>query len=679
MKFIDLTKPIIPIDTQVIFVADFFHNEIVGGAELTTAAIMSSSPYKTQTLKVEFLTEELIKANSDKLWIFGNCNSSNFFQLIPKIASTCHYVTCEYDYRFCRFRSLEKHEIDTKTICDCHVTQIGQLMSLLYKKSLMTWFMSEQQRRVFISKFPELEHKSCVLSSVFDQATLQKIQKLRENAPKKREKWIILGSSSWVKGTLSAEKYCTEHQLEYEIVGDYGTKNVIGALPYNKLLEKLSQSKGLIFTPAGADTCPRLVIEAKLLNCDLILNKNVQHADEEWFSTNNLTEIENYLRHSPARFWDNANKIMSKHMTISGYCTTYNCISQKYPFVECIKSMLEFCDEVCVVDGGSTDGTLNELIWLAYGAENCDCHFTMGLNAEACLRNKVHEPFEFPDEWCGIKRGKIRVKIKPRDWTSSQSALFDGMQKAEARNMCTGDFCWQLDVDEVVSEEDAKKIRPLCEQLKANAILGVSLPVVEFWGSSKQKVRLDIPPDKPRLSRNDPLVTHGVPLELRATDANGNLYCTGGSDGCDMVWKDTGDRVQFATFVTQDVVNVRMAASHGIEQARSMYEQWFNAQVDSLPGVFHYSWVDIERKIRLYRDFWTRHWEILYHTKYVDNAESNMFFDKPWSEVSDNDISQRARELETTGGHVFHRKWDGKITPWVTVSKQEPSLMRTHT
>ena len=44
-------------------------------------------------------------------------------------------------------------------------------------------------------------------------------------------------------------------------------------------------------------------------------------------------------------------------MKISGYTTVRNCITQKYPFVESILSMINFCDEVVVLDGGSTDGS----------------------------------------------------------------------------------------------------------------------------------------------------------------------------------------------------------------------------------------------------------------------------------------------------------------------------------
>jgi len=48
-------------------------------------------------------------------------------------------------------------------------------------------------------------------------------------------------------------------------------------------------------------------------------------------------------------------------MTICGHLTITNPLTYGYPFIESIKSFLEFCDEIIVVDGGSTDGSL-ELI-----------------------------------------------------------------------------------------------------------------------------------------------------------------------------------------------------------------------------------------------------------------------------------------------------------------------------
>ena len=48
--------------------------------------------------------------------------------------------------------------------------------------------------------------------------------------------------------------------------------------------------------------------------------------------------------------------------TISGYTTVMDAESQEYPWKRCVESLLGFCDEVVVVDGGSTDGTWESLL-----------------------------------------------------------------------------------------------------------------------------------------------------------------------------------------------------------------------------------------------------------------------------------------------------------------------------
>jgi hypothetical protein len=72
------------------------------------------------------------------------------------------------------------------------------------------------------------------------------------------------------------------------------------------MLNALASSRGLIFLPLGKDTCPRLVIEAKLLDCELIINDNVQHATEDWFD--NKESIYTYLKQRPDVFWSEVKK-----------------------------------------------------------------------------------------------------------------------------------------------------------------------------------------------------------------------------------------------------------------------------------------------------------------------------------------------------------------------------------
>jgi len=603
---------------QIIFVSDFFSEDLVGGAELTTGALIESSPFKVSKFRSKDLTVEDLVKNQSAHWIFGNWTQINF-QLIPLIIANLNYSILEYDYKFCNYRSPDKHRVAENTECNCDQTDWGKFVAAFFLGAKTIWWMSEKQQEIYFDRFPDLQkmNRSSVLSSVFSESFWIQVQNLTQN-PKERNGWAVLSSSSWIKGTEDALKWCE----------DNGKKvNLIEGLSPDQTLELLSRSEGLVYLPKGGDTCPRIVIEAKLLGCELHLNENVQHKDEEWFNQNDDFTTQAYLYAAREFFWNGIKEAIEWQPTISGYTTVRNCIEMEYPWEDTINSMLGFCDEVVVLDGGSTDGTWERLQKLA--SEN----------------------------------SKIVAHQIVRDWNSKRFAIFDGQQKAEARKLCTKEFCWQMDSDEILPESDWNKVRSICKNLSPVVDL-VSLPVVEYWGS-KEKVRMDVTPWKWRLSRNRPYITHGLPKQFRRYDENGEMYAAQGSDGCNYIHSETLEEIPFVGFYTQDAHNVRIAALQGNTEALQSYENWFNQVVENIPSVRHFSWYDLERKIKTYKNYWQKHWESLYNIKQEDTAENNMFFDKPWAEVSDEEIKAMAKDLaEKTGGHVFHSKIDwNKPTP----------------
>lgn len=650
---------------DIIFVADVFANEFVGGAELTSQALIDSIPASLtiRCVKSSEVTIDLLKKFAHSFWIFGNFAGLNP-NFVPSIIGNLRYAILEYDYKFCKYRSPEKHLAATGSTCDCHNDNIGKLVSTFFYGAMNLFWMSKKQMDVYVERFPFLQDRNnTILSSVFSSDTIERIRSLRQEQNENtngRRGWLVLDSSSWIKGTDDCIQWCKDNQLEYEVIGN---------VTYETMLAKMARSEGMVYLPMGSDTCPRMVIEAKLLGCKLHLNDNVQHKDEQWFATDNVEAIESHLLQSPAIFWDVIQRAIDYKPSISGYVTTYNCLSQQYPIAECIESMKAFCSEICVVDGNSTDETLDVLAKLAYG--NVDNTFVTALRLSAA----DNERFTFPDEFHGVRRNRaFKVMTVKRD-QHPHLGVYDGEQKALARSMCTGEFCWQMDSDEVVHEDDAHKIYDLCLKFPTNVDV-LSLPVIEYWGGPS-KVRLDVTPWKWRLSRNKPTITHGVPKELCSVDHSGRPCALEGTDGCDMIDYLSREKVPHVSFYHPEADSARRAALCGNSEALQAYQTWFNEVVANLPCVFHYSWYNLARKIRLYRDFWSEHWNCIRGEEYVDSAEQNMMFDVPWSQVTDEMIDEYARLMaDKLGGWIWHQKWDGvTMTPHMTCKRTQPSVM----
>ncbi len=306
---------------------------------------------------------------------------------------------------------------------------------------------------------------------------------------------------------------------------------------------------------------------------------------------------------------------------IAGYTHILNPNRHGYPYVESISSMLGFCDEVIVVDGGSdaSDGVQDDL------------------------------QTAFSEE---IKDGRLKVII--REWDADEPGM-DGMQKAFGRAMVAPDtdFIWQQDADEIVHEGDYQKIIDMCKRFPKDVDL-LHLPVVELWGDQKT-VRTDRHSWKWRLSRNNLRITHGINSGARLMDPKtGRIYAKEGmSDGCEMIDIVTGDHLPHRGFYTGELDKLR-------KDNPAAYGTMMNDIFAKLPAVWHYSWANLPRKVKNFRDFWDKQWQVLYQS-----PAKPRFPDV----VTDDDVLTKADELRKRGG-------EHESAPTFEITKTAPALMK---
>ena len=74
-------------------------------------------------------------------------------------------------------------------------------------------------------------------------------------------------------------------------------------------MAELAEHNFLVFLPRNHDTCPRIVFEARMVGCNIILNQNVQHSKEEWWLEGGIEGTEEYLRGRPEAFWAKVDEV----------------------------------------------------------------------------------------------------------------------------------------------------------------------------------------------------------------------------------------------------------------------------------------------------------------------------------------------------------------------------------
>lgn len=275
---------------MIVFIADEFSDNYIGGAELSIQAHIDTCPHKYRKIKSSELRLKDIR--DDDFLIFGN-----FFKLNRELLSQLSgypYVVEECDYKYCVYRSSHLHSL-MKGKCDCPQGYSKPVIDFFLGAKHIFW-KSEKQRAEYIRLFPELKDKpSDTMGGVYTDAQLDFIVSLKD-APQE-DKYYILKSGSWIKGYREALGYCIKNGLRY---------TEISGLPFEDSLREMARCKGIVYLPNGYDVSCRMITEMKLLGREIITNNNVQHMTEDWFNSGEEGMLE-FLRSRNKIFWERVN------------------------------------------------------------------------------------------------------------------------------------------------------------------------------------------------------------------------------------------------------------------------------------------------------------------------------------------------------------------------------------
>ena len=251
---------------------------------------------------------------------------------------------------------------------------------------------------------------------------------------------------------------------------------------------------------------------------------------------------------------------------ISAYTIIKNGEKHRFPYIAAIRAAAKVADEVVVVDGGSEDNTTDVLTDLKDELDN--------------------------------------LVVYTHEWDMDNPTLF-GDEKTYARQMCTGTHLIQFDCDELIHEPKPGMIRDLVRRKRFVDV--IDLPTINFYGDT-ETIRVENNFWKWRITRNDPRIIHGVHGAARIMDPETGRITMDKrkSDACEYIYEDNlkiaSHRLGF---------DAKFLGAHerlkGGQETDEKYIELLKECVEKEVVVFHYSWLDLDRKAEN-GEFWDQTW-----------------------------------------------------------------------
>ena len=262
---------------KIIFLADLFKNQALGGAELHDDVVINFFDKKEilyEKINSHHVTVDYIEKNLDKMWFISNFANLNFDSIVL-LSKKAKYVIYEHDYKFIDVRN----PIHFK---DFLVPKRNIINYNFYRNAKKIICLSKMHRKIFENNLnlKNIVNINCSMWSDEDLSVFEKLQ----HPKNQKDVFAVIDSSNPLKKTKETIAYCKKNSIPYELIK---SKN------YIEFISMLSRYKGLIFRTNHPEPTPRVAIETKMLGIKFLSQKHlISVAHEDYFHLKGLEMIE---------------------------------------------------------------------------------------------------------------------------------------------------------------------------------------------------------------------------------------------------------------------------------------------------------------------------------------------------------------------------------------------------
>ena len=248
---------------DIIFVADFFADQILGGGELNNEELINiliKKGHNVEKINSEYFSPRYIEENKDKKFIIANFAMLKYSKSIYDI----EYIIYEHDHKYLTTRN--------PGVFDNFKAPKSEIINIdLYKNAKAVLCQSVFHTEI-VKLNTDLDNLINLGGNIWDLKSLELMKEMSQN--NKSESYAIMDSPISHKNTGGAIKYCMVKGYEYKL---------ISSKSYKTFLSLLSQNKSLVFIPKTPETLSRVVVEARMMNMGVVTNKMIGAASEPWY------------------------------------------------------------------------------------------------------------------------------------------------------------------------------------------------------------------------------------------------------------------------------------------------------------------------------------------------------------------------------------------------------------
>ena len=253
---------------KLVFISDFFVNEINGGGEICDDVLISE--LRKRGVKVcPFKSREV---TTKHIQLYKNCGFtfliSNFVTLSEEvkkylILNPGLYSIMEHDHKYLRTR-------DPSVFAGFKAPPQFIINKAFYSAAKNVFCQSVKHAEV-LSLNLEIDNVVNLGCSLW---TSDQLKKIKNSIKDKNNKAYIINDSNKIKGTPDAIKYCKEKQLAFDLQEKKS---------HDDFIECLGEYSSFVFFPQTLETFSRIILEARMLGCKIITNSNNGCTYEPWF------------------------------------------------------------------------------------------------------------------------------------------------------------------------------------------------------------------------------------------------------------------------------------------------------------------------------------------------------------------------------------------------------------